>query len=213
MPADYASSIQAVAIRVCALTAAGASLSGADTCYVTGKFTRISFTPEYEEGEEVQEKAADGSICVYYKMPDTLKHANVEVAVCNPQPEITALLAGGATIISGDVVGYKAPVTGVDGTPNGVALEAWSRAIVAGKPASTNPYWRWVFPFGKYKMTGERALENGLMANAFEGRSEGNAAYNTGPVAPNWVYGTDRAFQYARVSAAPTGVNDYVVVP
>ena len=212
MPADYASSIQAVALRVTSLTPTGAPLAGPDTSYTTSKFTRVSFTPEYEDGDEIQEKAANGDICIYYKMADVLKQTNVEVAICNPQPELTMLLAGGNTIVGADVLGYKAPITGQDPDPDGCGIEVWSRAITGGKPAAVNPFWRWVFPHCRFKFSGERAMENGAMGNAFEGQSNGNAAFDTGPSAPDWPYGTDRSFQYARVGQAPTGINGYTTV-
>lgn len=209
---DYASSIQAVALRVTKLGADGAPLVGADNAFVTSQFTRISFTPEYEIGDEISEKGADGTICVYYKMPDTLKKVNVEVAICKPQPEIYEMLAGGSLLTrTADTVGWASPLTGEEPNPDGIALEAWSRAIVDGRPAAVNPFIRWVFPFGKTKMDGERALENGSMAHAFNGEFLGNTAFGDGPVG-DWEFPTASPMQFAREATAPTGVNNYVAV-
>jgi len=38
---------------------------------------RVSFTPEYEDGDEITEKNAAGEVCVTYKAPDTLKRATM----------------------------------------------------------------------------------------------------------------------------------------
>jgi hypothetical protein len=58
---EYAASIQGVSIRVTRLDAAGNLLNGAGDSYVTSAFMRVSFTPEYEEGDEITEKNANGS--------------------------------------------------------------------------------------------------------------------------------------------------------
>lgn len=204
MPSDYAASVQGVALRVSSLGTTGAPALGAGAAFTTTAFMRLGFTPEYVDGDEVEEKAANGSVCVYYKMPDVLKRCTISLAICSPEPELTKLLVGGTVLLDGqEPVGYAAPAIGVDPNPNGVAVEVWSRAVVAGKMAATNPYWRWVFPFGQFKMTGERALENGMMANEFEGWSVGNTAWGTGP-AGDWTYGADKAFQYARDDNFPT---------
>jgi len=92
---DYAASVQGVAIRVTRLDAAGNLLNGPGDSYATSAFLRASFTPEYEEGDEITEKAADGTICVSYKAPDTLKRITMEIAICEPDPELTALMSGG----------------------------------------------------------------------------------------------------------------------
>ncbi len=206
MANDFAASIQAVALRVTKLGPTGAPLIGTKSSFVTKAFTQISFTPEYDEGEEVTTKNAAGEICIHYKMPDTLKQVTLELAICNPDPEIYEILNGG-TIIMDETdttrpIGYVAPPKGVDPTPNGVSIEVWSRAIVNSKPAASLPYWQWVFPFAKVRMSGDRALENGAMANTFSGYGNGNDDWDGGP--GDWPYPSTSSFAYARVATAPT---------
>jgi hypothetical protein len=282
---DYASSVQGVGLRICKLDAAGAPLAGAKNCYVTKAFTKFSFTPEYDEGDEISVKAADGSICTYYKLPDTLKRVAIELAICKPQPELYEMLSGGTllappstvtnkaltsnvatltigthTYVIGDQitvaltpadavfdgaqtitavtattisyaktnanvvstasggtvtpvtpVGWAAPVIGTDPTPNGVGVEVWSRAIVGGKPASVNPYWRWVIPYAKTRMDGDRVLENGELANVFSGFGLDNSGFADGPL-NDWPFSTQTtSIQYARAATAPT-TEGYVTV-
>jgi hypothetical protein len=284
---DHAASVNGLALRVTKIDASGAPLVGLNNAFVTNAFMSQSFTPEYTEGEEIEEKAADGSVCVYYQMPDVLKRVTFELAICSPDPELYEMLVGG-TILSaagtshtvtnkalatnvatltigahtiqvgasvviagvdatfdgtyvvtavtgttisyakvhadvtsgagtgtvtegGPVSGWAAPLSGIESTPNGVSLEVWSRAIVGGKPASVNPFWRWVFPYTQMKLTGDRALENGMMANTFEGWGLGNALWGDGPQ-NDWDYTSDRAYQYARADSFPTGINGYQAV-
>ena len=207
---DYAASVQGVAVRITALQSNGALSTTAGDSIVTSAFTRVSFTPEYEEGDEITEKGADGAVCVTYKAPDTLKRVNFEIAICEPDPEITHLLGGGVLLTDGSPItsqGWASPGIGEDPTPYGVAIEVWSRAIQGGKAANTNPYFHWVFPYVKTRASGDRVIENGLLANTFEGFGVGNAAFDEGPDGRwNWPDVADRAYMYARSSWAPVGL-------
>lgn len=210
MAQDYAASVQGAVIRVTRLAADGTLATGPSASYVTKSFIRVSFTPEYEEGDEFTEKQADGTVCVTFKAPDTLKRVTLELAICNPDPEFTELLSGG-TILSdaGTSVGYAAPLAGTDPNPNGAALEVWSYAVQGGKRAAANPYWHWVFPYVVMRPGGDRVIENGMLANTFEGWGTGNVGFGDGPAAPNWPFISDRPYQYARSATAPVGLNGY----
>lgn len=220
---DYASSVQAVALRLTKLAATGAPAVGPKTSFVTDAFTRVSFTPEYEAGEEIQEKNAAGVLCTYYKMPDTIKKVNLELAICRPQPELYEFLAGGTLLMGADpdatgpeeaeALGWASPVVGAPVSTDGIGIEVWTRAIVGGRPAAVNPYWRWVFPSTQTRMSGDRVLENGQLANAFSGEGLGNLAFDDGPQNDlSFPGAAASAMYYVRDSAAPIGVNDYQAV-
>ena len=216
---DYAASVQGVAIRVTRLDASGNLLTEPGDSYTTSAFLRASFTPEYEEGDEIVEKSADGTVCVSYKAPDTLKLITMELAICEPDPELTALLSGGlllrknfGTFASPDneSIGWSAPAVGDDPAGNGVAIEVWSFAVKDGKRATTNPYFYWVFPYAKLRQSGDRVIENGLLANTFEGYGLGNVNFDTG-LDGRWEFpiATERPYSYARGSWAPTGLKGF----
>jgi len=216
---DYAASVQGVAIRVTRLDASGNLLTQPGDSYTTSAFLRASFTPEYEEGDEVVEKSANGTVCVSYKAPDTLKRITMELAICEPDPELTALLAGGlllrkntGTYNSPDrlSVGWAAPAVGDDPAGNGVAIEVWSFAVKGGKRATTRPYFHWVFPYVKLRQSGDRVIENGLLANTFEGYGLGNEFFDMGPDG-RWEFpvAAERPYSYARDSWAPTGLKGF----
>ncbi len=287
---DYAASVQGAAIRVTRLSSSGALLTGDLDSYTTSAFIRMSFTPEYEDGEEITEKAANGTVCVSYKAPDVLKRVTMELAICEPDPELTALLAGGvllsrdqstsgslaitsasisagvctvslasteglavgdnvtitgltpgtsgtlngvqriaaltantsftfSTTATGTVttssptvtlrddtsVGWAAPLIGDDPAGNGVAIECWSHAVASGKRTSTNPYFHWIFPYARLRQSGDRVIENGLLANTFEGYGIGNSLFGVGPDG-RWEFPdvTDRPYAYARGTYSPS---------
>jgi hypothetical protein len=212
---EYAASIQGVSIRVTRLDASGNLLNEPGDSYTTSAFMRLSFTPEYEEGDEITEKGANGAVCVTYKSPDTLKRITMELAICEPDPELTQLLSGGlllrknlGTYASPDrkSIGWSSPATGDDPAGNGVAIETWSHAIIDGKKASSLPYFHWVFPYAKLRLSGDRVIENGLLANTFEGYGLGNTAFSMG-LDERWEFptATERPYSYARSGWAPTG--------
>lgn len=216
---DYAASIQGVAIRVTRLDANGNLLNGPGDSYTTSAFLRVSFTPEYEEGDEITEKSANGSVCVTYKSPDTLKRIKLELAICEPDAELTNLISGGlllrkniGTFASPDnkSVGWASPGVGDDPAGYGVSIEAWSWAIKDGKKASTLPYFYWVFPYAKLRQSGDRVIENGLMASTFEGYGLGNVNFQSGPDG-RWEFPTaaERPYSYARAAWAPSGLKGF----
>jgi hypothetical protein len=288
---DYAASVQGAAIRVTRLDSSGGLMTGDLDSYTTSAFIRMSFTPEYEDGEEITEKAANGTVCVSYKAPDVLKRVTMELAICEPDPELTALLAGGVllsrdqstsssvsissgtTISNGATtlttatdhglaigdnvtltgltagtsgtlngvarvtgvpetdeftistsavgtvttssatvtkrqdtsVGWAAPLIGDDPAGNGVAIECWSHAVAAGKRTATNPYFHWIFPYARLRQSGDRVIENGLLANTFEGYGIGNSLFDVGPDG-RWEFPdvTDRPYAYARGTYSPS---------
>jgi len=212
---EYAASIQGVSIRVTRLDASGNLLNQPGDSYTTSAFMRLSFTPEYEQGDEITEKGANGAVAVTYKSPDTLKRVTMELAITEPDQELTQLVSGGlllrknlGTYASPDrkSVGWSAPSVGDDPAGNGVAIETWSNAIIDGKKSATYPYFHWVFPYCKLRLSGDRIIENGLLASSFQGYGLGNTAFSTG-LDERWEYpvATERPYSYARSNWAPTG--------
>jgi hypothetical protein len=212
---DYAASIQGVSIRVTRLDAAGNMLNNPGDSYTTSGFMKMSFTPEYEEGDEIVEKSANGVICVSYKAPDTLKRVTLELAICEPDPELSELMSGGlllrknmGTYAAPDrkSIGWSSPAVGDDPSGFGVAIECWSFAVISGKRAASLPYFHWVFPYARLRLTGDRVIENGMLATTFQGYGLGNPLFSTG-LDGRWEFpvATERPYSYARTSYAPTG--------
>lgn len=216
---EYTASIQGVALRVTRLDSVGNLLNGPGDSYTTHAFMRVSFTPEYEEGDEITEKSANGAVCVSFKSPDTLKRITMEVAICEPDPELTSLMSGGlllrknlGTFASPDhkSVGWASPAVGDDPSGNGVAIESWSRAIVDGKPSATLPFYHWVFPYAKLRQSGDRVIENGLLANTFEGYGLGNELFGDGPDGRwEWPEATNRPYSFGKTTWAPSGLRGF----
>lgn len=212
---DNTASIQGVGIRVTRLDPNGELLNSAGDSYTTAKFIQVTFTPEYEAGEEIVQKLASGAVGVTYQAPDTLKRITMELAICEPDPELTSLISGGLLLrkeVGSDTksVGWAAPGIGDDPAGNGVAIEAWSLAVKAGKKASSLPYYHWIFPYAKLRQSGDRVIENGLLATTFEGFGLGNIEFGRGPDERwEWPVAAERCYSYARSAWAPSGLDGY----
>lgn len=204
MAVDGAASLFAVAMRVVKLGADGSILAGAGNMYVSDAMTEIPIGHEYEDGDEVTLKNAAGRVCVTYRAPDTLKRGTFEVTLCSPDDALEAMLTGGSILLDGaEVIGYAPPAVGSEPNPNGVGIEVWTRAIVDGAAAATDPYWRWVFPRVKGLRHGDMSLNADPTQPTFTGFLEQNAAYDDGPL-NDIVVPTTRIWQRFRDTAHPT---------
>ena len=206
MAHDNASSVGGLAIRLTRLDANGNLVVGPSASYVTKKFVSLGYTPEYEDGEEFTTKAADGTVCASWKTPRTLKRVTLSIALCDPDPEFTQKISGGQLYTAAGLSkGWAAPEVGVDPTPNGVAIEVWSRAVKNGTSTSTDPYWHWLVPKAFLRQTGDRVIQEGVLATEFSGYGQGNSSF-VSPAAPLWPFITDRPYAYVRSATAPATV-------
>lgn len=236
---DNAASVRGLVLRVTRLAADGTpQVNGPEGCdsYLSTGFVSFTFTPSYSEADEISITNASGEVCVYYKAPDTLQSVEFGLELCDPDPVLTSMLAGGDALLAGStvacappgtvagdlvVVGYAAPKLGSAPNKNGVAIEVWAQAVVNGKTANQCPYWHYLFPYATFKLDGERVIENGNLATVFAGVGSGNAAFGTGPnidttgVTPTvdgsvfaWPFPTmtDRPYAYVRSNYAPVGL-------
>lgn len=181
---DGASSVQGVMLRATRLTQAGA-IDSTYPVLTTKGFISATFTHEFDAGDDLVQKAADGSICVSFQGDDSLKRLAFKLDLCSPDPEVYALLSGGNVLMDsgGNVTGYTSVAVGsLVGNP--VAIEIWSIANINGKPSSDKPYFHWVFPYVKVHLDGDRVFTNGLLGNSFIGQAIGNSALVTAGLNP-----------------------------
>lgn len=207
MANDGAGSIHAVRMRVARLSALGAPLAGAGNTLTSEALVRFRVEPVYEDGDEKTQKNGQGTVCLTYKAPDTLKRANLTLEVCTPDPHIAEFLAGGDLITSGaEVVGYAAPRVGTDPNPNGVSIELWSRAVTSGGAPANPPYRWWALPRTKWKIEPQELSEDFLVPT-FTGTGEENDQWGDGP-ANDWAYTSDRVWQWVRTGTIPAASLD-----
>lgn len=188
------SSLQAVAIRVAKLTAAGAPLTGGNNGYATDALIDVTAKVELSTGDEFTVKNGAGAVCATFKNCDNIKRLTLDMNLCQLDAYLLNFLTGAPLFTSGgNPIGWQYPSV-TAGCPNGVSLEVWTKAWDATQqavPAFTSPsaaFWHWVFPKTKW-VQGDLKMENNIMVVPVTGTSEENASitangpYNDWPAA------------------------------
>ncbi|MFJ2774656.1 hypothetical protein [Streptomyces sp. NPDC087300] len=122
-----------VAARVTAVDGCGKPIYGDQSVCVFDGFSSAKFSPEYEDGNEVSKKKANGKICVQRKLPDLLKWVENEFTFCE-------LDSGAVSIMNptwpqvldaaGNTSGFR--VSSDQEDRRGFALELWADVEVSG---------------------------------------------------------------------------------
>ena len=202
---DCAASLQLCALRVARLEPDGVPDPGAGNVYTTDALILLTPTAVYTEGDDLEQKNGCGSVCISFKDCDRFKRVDAELQLCAPDPELHELLLGGDLITSGaNTIGFAMPEVGGTTCPNGVSIEAWTKAWDGDAQATDMPYWRFVMPRTYWKL-GARNLENAFMTNPLTGFGVQNPNFFDGPA--NDVPDTDishRALYWFRDDSLPT---------
>lgn len=195
-------SVQACALRVATLDNNGVPLPGAGKLYVTDALTSLEATPVYFAGTDMEVTNACGNLCVTYKSRDQLKRYDLTLSLCDFDPELEIILAGGQTFtLGGQTIGSSTPAIGSPGATNGVSLELWSKHIVNGDIDGTYPYIRWVLPRA-YLQPDTITWNNDHMPRNFTGYTSQNPNWYNGP-ANDWTYSSDRSIAWAYATTLP----------
>lgn len=114
-------------IRVTRLDSCGAFPvpTTANSLVTSSGFVSVQFSPDYEAGEEIIQKNADGALCVNDRTCDVFKRTNVTISFCNVDPDIMSLVTGNSVEVdgSGNDVGFR--INEAIGC-NQFALELWT---------------------------------------------------------------------------------------
>lgn len=203
---DGAASLHCVAMRVSQLDATGVAAVGGKF-YVSDSLTRIDFNPDIEAGPEVADRNAAGALVVTWKIMDVMKRLVMTIELVTPDPELEVMLSGGTTFVGTGtpplpVMGAQYPPVMVEAVPNGVGVEAWTRAVVNGRQPVDFPWLRWGFPLVKLRKSNRTADVN-RMANVFEGFGFENGQFGDGP-AGDFTFDSQRVCQWFRDADIPT---------
>jgi hypothetical protein len=141
-----------------------------------------------------------------------------DLGTITPDPTVTPL-ATDTTLAAGTAQGYQYPTVGVDPTPFGCGLEAWSRNVAepgtpgyaAGQQIGQAPYIRWVWP-RMFLHKANRTVDMNPVDSTFDGYAVENVNFGNGPN-NDWLYDSSRLVQYAYDTAIPTPGVGFASVP
>jgi hypothetical protein len=206
---DGAGSVYALGLRLTKLDVNGAPVVGPNQCYTTQALVKMELGLEYEDAKEVTQLNGQGTVCIDFQAPYTLKRGSIAgLQLCQPDPNVIQFLLGGdiindATVPTPNQIGYRAPLTGVEEVPNGVAIEAWSRAVIGSAWARSLPYLHWSIPQAYLTPTGNWILAaDSSVLPELTGYGLQNPGFGSGPL-NNIATPTDRVWQYIREATLP----------
>lgn len=209
MTYDGAGTLFALGVRVAKLDVDGKPSVGTTNAYTSDALVKVELGLEYEDAKQVTQLNGSGVACVNYQAPYTLKRGSIKgLQICTPDPNLLSFLIGGDVINDSatptpNQIGYRAPQTGVEETPNGVSLEFWTKAVIGSSLATVLPYMHWVvpraflIPSGSWVLSGDAA-----MLPEFDGYSTQNPGWGSGPN-NDFDSPSDRVWQYVREATVP----------
>lgn len=194
--------VHGVRMRIASLDSNGVPTPGADNLYVSDAFTRVGITPVYTDGNEIEERNASSAICVNYRANDSFKRADIEIALCSPDPYLASLLSGGVTLTDGARVGWAPPSVGEIPQTTSISVEVWSRRIDDGEIDADSPYGWWVYPRVRNLRIGGYSHEDGALLPVFTGQAYENPNWFDGPL-NDWPVASTKVFQYMPSATLP----------
>src|ERR1043165_3874538 len=136
------------ALRVTLLDDSGNTNSASGNSYVTDKQISVAFQPNIDTGNTFSLRNGCGCSISRFKAEDVFNWWEFTFTDGALEPELTALMAGGATIKDGaDTVGqHFGGNPSCDETRRQVGLEFWTQHVVGSNRDAAFPYVHWVFP-------------------------------------------------------------------
>lgn len=179
MPNTVWPSIRSHVVRATKLDACGAPVIGPKSTLVSDGHISIKNSPQYEDGEETNQKGANGKLIVKDKAPDQLKYINSEIVFAKVDPELFNLVTGQPIVLdhSGAAVGIRLGAT-ID---TNVAIETWTDVPGTACGADGKLYGYALLPFLKGGRLGDFSFENALATFTVTMRTEENSPWAKGP--------------------------------
>jgi hypothetical protein len=185
MSAVCDSPVKGKMLRATKLDPCGAPALGAGswpTQVVTKGFVTVEYAPEFDDGDEIEQKNADGDACVYEPARRRVKFINVTVTACRVDPELYTLITGMPVVLdeTGTATGMR--LTSAINADTAVALEVWSgtatrRSTAAGLPR----FGYFLLPQVIDGHIGDFTIENGAATFTRTGKAVENPLWGVGP--------------------------------
>lgn len=190
--------------RVAVLDTDGEPLAGEGNLYVTDSIISLTLAPQLKEGAEYEQENGCGNLCFSYTNRDQMKGLDLQLSLCQEDPELTQMLTGGDLITTDGygTTGWAAPYVGSVPNENGSSLEIWTLNIQGSSLDDDFPYVRWVFGRSYWTPT-DKTFAAGPIVHPYVGHADENANWGDGPV-NDWDFISDRLWQYNGDTDLPT---------
>lgn len=210
MVAQCVSPIQARVMRLIKLDTCGNPVTGASSSVVVSDgFVSIAPSPQYLDGEEHQQRKANGALCVYQKDPSELTRVDTTINWCVLDPDAIVVITGERLLTTNAVTGTGVAF-GEGQLTARFSLEVWQPIVGAAACSASGQqqYVYWAFMNEGNSKVQDFTFENAVFQ--FTTLSETKAA---GPLwlsrsgAATWLgsntVDTSEHFLYNITTAAP----------
>jgi hypothetical protein len=187
MAAPCLTPVDVCALRITALDDNGTPLVGASSAVVRS-LVQIQRSTTVSTGSSFEQRNGCGDICASKIGVDSITGVALELQLCQYDFALAALLLGVDPIL-GNVFSASQPI-GIDlpsstaATPNGVCVEAWSKAMDGSEQAASalsNLVWiHWVWPKVTW-VPGNTTIAEGVILTTFTGKGVENSQIFDGP--------------------------------
>jgi hypothetical protein len=173
MATKMLNSLKGRVIRITRLDACGSPVVGACSSIVTEGFISVEFAPEIESGEEYTQKNAWGDFCISEKDVDRTKWVNVNLSMCEINPDLLDVIGGANPILDADGTDTIGASFGQDSSLEAFAIEVWTKQA-GGSCEGGNAEWGYfVAPFCvNGALAGSVTVENGVMSMDMTGQAQ-----------------------------------------
>lgn len=180
-----ASYVRGRVLRVTRLDSCGRVVYGEDSVVTSKGFVSVGYTANVDDGEEINEPNANGERCVYVPAVPQFLGYTVEIAFCEVDPDLFAMLTGQRVVTDafGDVVGFTMD-TAVSAADSAFALEVWagSPSTAGCAEGAAGNFGYVLLPFVQGGIVGDFTIENAAVTFTVSNAAtkDGNA-WGVGP--------------------------------
>ncbi|MFI5493591.1 PKD domain-containing protein [Actinoplanes sp. NPDC051859] len=152
---------------------------------VTKGFVSVEYSAEVDDGEEIDQRDANGDSCVYVPARRRIKFYNVTVTACRVDPELYSLFTGSPIVVDETGTSTGLRVTSAVNQDSAVALELWSGTAqkrCSGSAVNRRPrFGYFLLPQILDGQIGDFTIENGTANFTLTGKAVENPEWGIGP--------------------------------
>lgn len=183
MPSEQWKSVRGRMMRLTRLDECCTPLAAAAPCaFIVSKgFVSVAYSPEISEAEEIEQKAADGSICISDPGCDVLKWINLTLTLCAVDPDILSFVTGAPLVLdsAGNSVGNRIQTGEACGT--NFALEVWTDIPNQDCTATAKQYGYFLAPCIGSGILGDWTIENDGLNLELTAKARSGGGWGEGP--------------------------------
>jgi len=164
MVAQCGAAAQGTVLRLVKLDTCGSPVTGASSAVVvTDGYISVQSEPQYEDGDQIRTKKANGKMCINRQGPNQYVNSNLTLQLCVLDPDASVIIFGSRLLLAASVTGTGGAY-GYNNPEAHFSLETWQPLSGPGQcdpitGAQRYVYWAW--PHVWNAKVGSFTIENG----------------------------------------------------